>query len=246
MRTCSARWLAVVSGLSLATVPAAAQGVRSPTAELGGGVFTAHKDLGHAYPLTPDGHLRLGRLRAGAAADVGVLLETPLFGLRPLLRLAYAPSRAVPASWRPCEPWAACPAILIQPETRVSRVHLMAGVELPLVRFARGGDLHATFAAGGRRYGISWEEWGGPPEDSFHLPEGADGMWDPLLQTGVGIAVEVGVYAVVMQWSVSWSDFGPGVRSGPDGSGGIATVDLGRRRMAQHAVRVGVRRALSE
>jgi hypothetical protein len=239
MRTRTTLWLFVLTGLGLASPQASAQVPPRLTGELGVGIFLAGNDLGHTGRIPPVGHLRLGAIDALPALDVGALLPTTVFGTRPFVRFIYGPSSRVSAVWLPCEAWAACPSILIQPVTRVSRTLATAGLEIPVVRLGPSGVIHARVAAGVRRYALSWDAWGGAT-DSFNLIEGSYAESDALAQFGLGVTLPLGSIGITGYWSANVSSFGPGVLTAPD----AATVDLGRARTATHVVGISARKAI--
>lgn len=241
MCTPSFRWLAVPVAMGLASPPVSAQVPPRLTGEIGLAYLTVGGDLGHTRPISPEGYLTLRGAEAAPALEVAVVLPSPLLGIRPFARVAHARAATIPAAWTPCDPGLACPSILIEPTVRASRSYAAMGLEVPLLSLVSGVGLDAVVGVGVRRYGFSWESWGGPPDNSFHLPEGSHAEWDRMAQLGVGLRVPVGAVALSGRWTALVSDFGAGVVPRADGSG---TVDLGRSRTLQNVLHLAVRRPM--
>ncbi len=237
MSTRTARWLALL-GMGLASPPACAQVAGGLTGEISLGYLLAANDLGHTNPIDPVGYLRLADVDPAPSLGLTLVFPSPLAGVRLFTRLSYARSADVPAIWIPCEPGAACPAILIQPTVRASRMLGTAGLEIPVLRVGSPVIGHALVAAGVRRYGISWDPWG---EGVFQLPRGSHDEWDDLGEAGLGIVVSTGPVAVAGRWSVAISRFGAGEVTTGDP---VGTLDLGRRRVVENVLQLGVRRSL--
>lgn len=235
-----APWLALL-GMGLATAPASAQVAGTFTGEVALGYFLASDDLGPTHPVDPAGYLDLRDVGAAPSLGVALLLPSPLPRLRPFTRLSYARAAGVPAVWVPCDPGQACPSILIEPTVRASRAHGTVGLEILFLQVGPSVALGAVAAVGVRRYGISWEPWGGPPNDVFHLPRGSREEWDALREVGLDLSVRFGAAVLTCRWSIAVSEFGPGELTDPETGG---AVDLGRRSTTDTALHVGLRRAL--
>jgi hypothetical protein len=240
MSTHATRWLALVA-MGLATVPASAQVAGTFTGEIALGYFLAGDNLGSTHPIDPAGYLSLRDVGPAPSLGIAVVLPSTLGGLRPFARLSYARAAGVPAVWVPCDPGQACPSILIEPTVRASRVHGTVGLETPFLQVGTSVALGAAAAVGVRRYGISWEPWGGPPDNVFHLPRGSRGEWDALGEVGLEVSVSVGSAVLVGRWSIAVSEFGPGELTDLQTGG---AVDLGRHRTTDTALHVGLRRGL--
>ncbi len=225
--------VAVVVGMA-ATTEVQGQD-HGPRVELTIGVATDPDALGNTGVLEEGGYLGLGQVGRGAILQAGFSSAGIWRGLRPAVRMSWRPARSLGAWWTPCAPGAACPSILAEPDTRVSRADIVGGVEgrLPV---ALGPVVSALFvAAGVQRFTVSWREWGEP--GGIHLPDGAETAHEAVFAGGLTLAVGAGRWTVLGRLDASVSRFGPGRVTGSSG----AEVDLGRRRISAFAFSLGVR-----
>ncbi len=215
--------------------------------ELGGGVTFGADAFGPVYPIQPhQGYLDLGEIHRWASVRVGARFRPLWADLRPTAHVEYAFDEDVYATWIPCSPGLGCADILLEPTTRVSRLVALAGFEIPLPVSMGPVSPHATLAAGLRRYDVQWRALGHEPGDYFVLPEGSRGETDFVWRAGGGASALLGHgFQLWAQVNVDLGRFGPGVVPvQPGNAQEPSEIDLGRDRLSEASVMLGLRRAL--
>lgn len=215
--------------------------------ELGGGVTFGADAFGPLYPIQPhQGYLELGEIDRWAVVRAGARFRPLWGGLRPTAHVEYAFDEDVYAMWIPCDPGLACPDILLEPAARVSRLVALAGIEIPVPVPLGPVSPHATLAAGLRRYDAQWRGLGQEPGDYFVLAEGSHAETDFVWRAGGGASALLG-YGLQLwaQVNVDLGHFGPGVVPVQPGSAQEPSeIDLGRDRVSEASLMMGLRRAL--
>lgn len=234
------RVLPVIAAL-LSPLPGAAQD--SPTLSLevwGGGIFGGDR-LGNTDLIEAGGFMTLDEPDSGPLVGAGLSLSPLPLGLRPYVRLLYALPADVDARWTPCHPGVGCPAVLLEPDARTSRLHATAGLDVDVL--GSGSPIRPRLSAGvGLRH--LRLDWDGLPDaaPSLALAPGAHGETDLLLQLGAEATVPMNRWELVARVSADFSDFGAG--RVPDVVAPTTGIDLGRRNDEVYTVSLGVRRAL--
>lgn len=233
-------------------LPVSLQGQDGPRlveVEVGAGVTLASEELGVLYPVRPEvGYMELGEIHQWTSIGIGARFRPLWAGIRPTARVDYAFDADVYAQWLPCEPGYPCPAILLEPDVRVSRLAALLGIEVPVPLSLGPVNAHATIGTGLRRYDVQWRTLGEPPTSSFVLPEGSRKESDLLWRVGGGLSAQLGWDLELWgQVAVDMSRFGPGVvpvRAPAEPVEQRTEVDLGRDTRTETSLTVGIRRSI--
>lgn len=189
------------------------------------------------------GYFDLGEVAAAPTFGVGLVLPSPLAGLRPHAVLSYSPPADVGGTWLPCEPGFACESILLTVDGRASRLEMLVGAELPL-RLAPGPALpYLSAGVGLRRYGISWSPVG--EAGGIFLDEGSYGETDFLARVALGVGFRFGAMEALVEGGADLSAFGAGRVPVPTDQLALyaePTIDLGRTSQEEYSLTVGIRR----
>lgn len=194
----------------------------------------------------PAGYFDLDEVGAAPSFGLGMLLPSPVAGIRPHAVVSYAPPADVGGTWIPCEPGLACESILLTVDGRASRLEMLLGADLPLQVASGPARPYLSAGVGLRRYGISWSPVG-EETDEISLNEGSYGETDFLARIALGVGVRFGAIEALIEGGADLSAFGAGRVSLPTDQLALysePTIDLGRTNQHEYTLTLGLRRRL--